>query len=147
MRLRIDFMDAVNGKDEEVSFDFDDDCPHCHGTGAETPDDVKTCPTCHGRGTITRQQRSLFGVVNTETVCPDCGGTGKIISKKCSVCGGTGHKKVKKTQKIHIPDGINNGQPIRLQGMGGAGSNGGAHGDLYIEINIKFDQVFNFDNN
>ncbi len=147
MRLRIDFMDAVNGKDEEVSFDFDDDCPHCHGTGAETPDDVKTCPTCHGRGTITRQQRSLFGVVNTETVCPDCGGTGKIISKKCSVCGGTGHKKVKKTQKIHIPVGINNGQQIRLQGMGGAGSNGGAHGDLYIEINIKDHPYFKRERN
>lgn len=147
MRLRIDFMDAVNGKDEEVSFDFDDDCPHCHGTGAETPDDIKTCSTCHGRGTITRQQRSLFGVVNSETVCPDCGGTGRIISKKCSVCGGTGHKKVKKTQKIHIPVGINNGQQIRLQGMGGAGSNGGGHGDLYIEINIKDHPYFKRERN
>ena len=147
MRLRVDFMDAVNGKDEEISFDFDDDCPHCHGSGAESPSDIKTCTTCAGKGTVTRQQRSLFGVVNTEVTCPDCGGRGKIISKKCSVCGGSGHKRVKKTQKIHIPVGINNGQQIRLSGMGGAGTNGGPHGDLYVEINIKEHPYFKRERN
>ena len=147
MRLKVDFMDAVNGKDEEVSFDFDDDCPHCHGSGAETPNDVKVCSTCQGKGTVTRQQRSLFGMINTEVVCPDCGGKGKIISKKCSVCGGSGHKRVKKTQKIHIPVGINNGQQIRLSGMGAAGSNGGPHGDLYIEIDIKDHPFFKRERN
>ena len=147
MKHRVDFMDVVNGKDEEVEFDFDDDCPHCHGTGAESPSDIKTCPTCGGRGSVTRQQRSLFGMVNTETVCPECGGRGKTISKKCSVCGGSGHKRVKKTQKIHIPVGINNGQQIRLAGMGAAGTNGGEHGDLYIEINIKEHPYFKRERN
>ncbi len=147
MRLRVDFMDAVNGKDEEVSFDFDDYCPHCHGSGAETPEDVKTCPTCQGRGTVTRQQRTLFGMVNSETTCPDCGGKGKTISKKCSVCGGSGYKRIRKTQKIHIPVGINSGQQIRLAGMGAAGSNGGEHGDLYIEINIKDHPYFKRERN
>ena len=137
MKHRVEFMDAVNGKDEEVSFEYDEDCPHCHGTGADTPNDVKVCAKCGGKGSIIRQQRSLFGMVNTETVCPDCGGTGRIISKKCSVCGGSGHKRTKKTMKIHIPVGIQSGQQIRLQGMGGAGTNGGEHGDLYIEINVK----------
>ena len=147
MRLKVDFMDAVNGKDETVSFDYDDDCPHCHGSGAESPSDVKTCPTCHGRGTVTRQQRTLFGMVNTETTCPDCGGRGKIISKKCSVCGGTGYKRIKKEVKIHIPVGINSGQQIRLQGMGAAGSNGGEHGDMYVEINIKEHPFFKRERN
>ena len=137
MKHRVDFMDVVNGKDEEVSFDYEEDCPHCHGTGAESPSDVKTCPTCGGKGTVIRQQRGIFGMMNTEAVCPDCGGAGRTISKKCSVCGGSGHKRVKKTMKIHIPVGIQSGQQIRLQGMGGAGTNGGEHGDLYIEINVK----------
>ena len=147
MRLKVEFMDAVNGKDEEISFDYDDNCPNCHGSGAESPSDVKTCPTCQGRGTVTRQQRSLFGVVNSEVTCPDCGGRGKTISKKCSVCGGTGYKRIKKVQKIHIPVGINNGQQIRLQGMGGAGSNGGEHGDLYVEIVIKDHPYFKRERN
>ena len=147
MRLRVDFMDAVNGKDENISFDFDDDCPHCHGSGADSPSDVKTCTKCGGRGFVTRQQRSIFGTVNSETPCPDCGGTGKIISKKCSVCGGTGYKRIKKTTKIHIPVGINSGQQIRLSGMGGAGKNGGPHGDLYVEILIKEHPYFKREHN
>ena len=137
MKHRVEFMDAVNGKDEEVSFDYDEDCPHCHGTGAESPSDIQTCPKCGGKGTIIRQQRGIFGMMNTETICPDCGGAGRTISKKCSVCGGSGHKRTKKTMKIHIPVGIQSGQQIRLQGMGGAGTNGGEHGDLFIEINVK----------
>ena len=147
MHLRVDFMDAVNGKDEEVSFDFDDDCPHCHGSGADSPSDVKTCPTCKGLGTVTRQTRSIFGMVSTQSVCPDCGGTGKIISKKCSVCNGNGYKRIKRVQKIHIPVGINDGQQIRLTGMGGAGKNGGGHGDLFIEINIKEHPFFKRERN
>ena len=137
MKHRVEFMDVVNGKDEEVSFDYDEDCPHCHGTGAESPSDIKTCPKCGGKGTIIRQQRGIFGMMNTESICPDCNGAGRTISKKCSVCGGSGHKRTKKTMKIHIPAGIQSGQQIRLQGMGAAGSNGGEHGDLYIEITVK----------
>ena len=137
MKHRVDFMDTVNGKDEEVSFDYEEDCPHCHGTGADSPSDIKTCPKCGGKGTIIRQQRGIFGMMNTEAVCPDCNGAGRTISKKCSVCGGSGYKRVKKTMKIHIPVGIQSGQQIRLQGMGAAGINGGEHGDLYIEISVK----------
>ena len=147
MKFRINFMDAVTGKDEEVTFDYDEDCPHCHGSGAESPSDIKTCPKCGGKGTIIRQQRGIFGMMNTEAICPDCGGAGRTISKKCSVCNGSGHKRVKKTTKIHIPVGINNGQQIRLQGMGGAGTNGGEHGDLYIEINIKEHPYFKRERN
>ena len=137
MKHRVDFMDTVNGKDEEVSFDYDEDCPHCHGSGAESPSDIKTCSRCSGKGTIIRQQRGIFGMMNAETICPDCNGAGRTILKKCSVCGGSGHKRTKKTMKIHIPVGIQDGQQIRLQGMGAAGTNGGEHGDLYIEISVK----------
>ena len=137
MRLKVDFMDTVLGKDTVVSFDFQDQCPHCHGSGADSPTDIRLCSTCNGRGSVRRQQRTPFGIIENETICPDCRGLGKIISKKCSHCGGSGHVKINKEQKIHIPAGINNGQQIRLQGMGEAGLNGGPYGDLYIEINVK----------
>ena len=147
LRLRVDFMDTVLGKDTEVSFDFDDVCPHCHGSGADSPSDLRTCPTCGGRGSVTRQQRTLFGVMENETVCPDCRGSGKTISKKCSQCGGSGHVRVKKVQKIHIPAGINDGQQIRLQGMGEPGINGGPYGDLYVEIQVKSHPYFKRERN
>ena len=146
-RMRIDFMESINGGDHTINFDFEDDCPKCHGTGAESPSDVHVCPTCHGRGSVTRQSRGLFGMVVNEVVCPDCGGSGKKIDHKCSNCNGKGYVRVNKELKIHIPAGINNGQQIRANGYGGPGRNGGEHGDLYIEINVKPHEFFKRDGN
>lgn len=33
-------------------------CPHCHGSGANSPDDVETCPKCQGRGQVIHTVRS-----------------------------------------------------------------------------------------
>ena len=42
-----------------------------------------------------------------------------------------------KTIEVKIPEGIQNGQKIRLIGQGRQGKNGGKNGDLYIKINIE----------
>lgn len=42
-----------------------------------------------------------------------------------------------KTIAVKIPEGIQNGEKIRLIGQGKAGKNGGKNGDLYIQINIE----------
>ncbi len=42
-----------------------------------------------------------------------------------------------KIYTINIPEGIVNGEKIRLIGQGKQGINGGNNGDLYIKINIK----------
>ena len=148
MRLRVEFMDVVNGKDQDISFEHAEPCPHCNGTGAETPNDIKTCPTCHGSGTVRRQQRGIFGgVMEVQEACPECRGTGKIISKKCHECGGQKYKRIRKDIKVHIPAGINSGQQIRIAGMGEPGVNGGQFGDMYIEINVKPHNIFKREGN
>ena len=40
MRMNVSFMDACFGKTETINLTVDEPCPHCHGTGAETPNDV-----------------------------------------------------------------------------------------------------------
>lgn len=47
-----------------------------------------------------------------------------------------------KTFTITLPEGIRNGEKIRLIGQGKPGKNGGKNGDLLIEINIKRDNKF-----
>ncbi|WP_055428246.1 DnaJ C-terminal domain-containing protein [Bifidobacterium aesculapii] len=44
--------------------------------------------------------------------------------------------------KTHIPAGVKDGQKIRLAGKGHAGVNGGKHGDLYLQVNVKPDDRF-----
>ena len=47
-----------------------------------------------------------------------------------------------KTFAVKIPEGIRNGEKIRLLGQGKLGKNGGKNGDLFIKINIKNNNKF-----
>jgi len=47
-----------------------------------------------------------------------------------------------KTFEVKIPEGIRNGEKIRLIGQGKKGVNGGKNGDLLIKINIEDNNVF-----
>lgn len=47
-----------------------------------------------------------------------------------------------KTFSVKIPEGIRNGEKIRLLGQGKLGKNGGKNGDLFIKINIEDNKVF-----
>lgn len=147
MRVKIDFMDAVLGRDVVLPLNVDETCERCHGTGAKSPDSVKTCPYCNGRGYVKVQKRSLFGTIEAQEPCPHCGGKGKIISEKCPDCGGKGYVRKKKDIKVHIHAGINEGQQIRVTGMGERGVNGGPNGDLYVDIIIKPHEYFKRDGN
>lgn len=46
------------------------------------------------------------------------------------------------TYDINIPQGIREGQKIRLAGKGGPGVNGGADGDLLLKVHIRPDNTF-----
>lgn len=47
-----------------------------------------------------------------------------------------------KTFSVTVPEGIRNGEKIRLIGQGKKGKNGGKNGDLLIKINIEDDKKF-----
>ena len=142
LRVKVDFMDTILGRDIEIPVEVDEKCPRCNGTGAKDASSIKTCPHCNGKGYIRVQRRSLFGVVEQQEVCPQCGGKGKIVTNKCPDCNGQGYLHKRKNVKVHILAGINNGQQIRVTGMGERGVNGGENGDLYVEIVVKPHKYF-----
>lgn len=47
-----------------------------------------------------------------------------------------------KTFNVKIPEGIRNGEKIRLIGQGKNGKNGGKNGDMFIKINIQNNEKF-----
>lgn len=147
MRVKINFMDAILGKKVSIPVTYDEKCEKCHGTGAKSDAHVKTCTRCKGTGYIKSTQRTLFGMMESQSECPDCHGSGKIILEKCSECGGAGYKRVKKDVEVNIPAGINAGQQIRVKGKGSRGINGGDNGDLYLEMIINPHEHFKRDGN
>ena len=133
INMNITFMEAILGCKKEIEITTTDKCDECDGKGGFGE---SNCPTCHGSGSITSEQRTIFGSFLTKTTCPKCNGEGKTYDKICSKCHGKGRKKVVKNVEVTVPEGIDNGQRIRLSGMGEASSNGGENGDLYIEFNV-----------
>lgn len=133
-RMTIDFEEAVYGTKKDIKIDVEEECEECHGKGGFNS---KTCSECHGSGTITQEQRTMFGSFLTKTTCPYCKGTGNVFEKTCQECRGHGKVNSRKTITITVPAGIDSGNRLRIAGKGGAGSNGGPNGDLYIEFIVK----------
>lgn len=133
----IDFMDAVFGKDEEISIEVDEQCSDCHGTGAFSKDDLVVCSVCRGSGRVMSQSRTPFGVFQQETVCQKCHGTGKELKNKCTKCKGSGYQHKRLRVDVKIPAGIQSGQQLRVPNKGEKGSNGGPNGDLFVEILVR----------
>ncbi len=142
MRMQVDFMDAIFGKNESITLNVDEQCSKCHGTGANTPNDIKTCSTCHGSGAVLTQQRTPFGVVQSQSVCPTCHGSGQEITVKCSKCSGLGYESKRVKVDVKIPAGINTGQQLRIEKKGERGLRGGPNGDLYLEIIVGSHKYF-----
>ena len=132
--MTIEFEEAVFGTKKDIKVDVEEDCEECHGKGGF---DSKTCSECHGSGTITSEQRTMFGSFLSRTTCPYCKGTGTTYERTCQSCHGRGKVTNRKTITITVPAGIDSENRLRIAGKGGAGSNGGPNGDLYIEFTVK----------
>ena len=140
--VTISFMEACQGKKQEVKLNRMTICESCNGTGSAAGSSVDICPDCQGRGNVKTTQRTPFGAISSTKPCPHCGGKGKIVKNPCSKCRGGGRMRVQKTVSIDIPAGIDNGQTIRLGGQGDCGINGGPSGDLLLNVNVRNHPIF-----
>ncbi len=133
VRLKLSLKEIATGVEKKLKVKRYVECSHCHGTGAEG-NNYTTCTKCKGTGRITRVQNSMFGMMQTQSVCPDCGGEGRVITKKCPDCGGNGVVVSEEVITVKIPAGVMEGMQIPLRGKGNAARHGGVSGDLYIAI-------------
>ena len=135
--VAISFTEAAFGCEKEVTLERSEQCSACKGNGCAPGTTPEICPDCRGTGTVMHAQRTPFGVMQSQMPCQKCGGTGKIIHQPCQECHGSGSVRHRRTIKVSIPAGIDDGQTISLRGQGHAGRNGGPSGDLLITIMVR----------
>ena len=140
--LIVSFEEAAFGCDKEISVMRVETCDECSGSGCKEGTTAEKCANCNGRGTVTTQQRTPFGVMQSTTDCPKCSGRGKVIHQPCAKCRGLGLVRRSRTIKVNVPAGIDDGQTISMHGQGSAGVNGGETGDLYVTITVLRHAVF-----
>lgn len=130
--LEVKLEDVITGNETEISFETEESCKPCTGTGADPKHGVETCGTCGGRGQVVRSQ----GFFQMATTCPTCRGTGKKIKKVCASCTGIGRVATRRKLKVKVPPGVDNGTRLRVTGEGEGGYGSGPSGDLYVEIRV-----------
>ena len=145
VEIEITFEEAAFGCEKDISFGRIETCSSCSGSGCKEGSHPETCSRCNGRGTIRTQQNFMGMTMQSENPCPTCGGKGKIVKTPCDHCGGNGQVRRRKTVKVNIPAGIDDGQTVSLRSQGHAGKNGGPAGDLLLVISIAPHELFKRD--
>lgn len=138
IRYRLSLEDAFTGTDAEISFERNEGCSTCDGSGAKPGTKPTTCNVCGGIGVV-RQARGFFAV---ETTCPQCAGTGQMVADKCNDCGGRGQIPKKANVEFTIPSGVDTGMQLRIRGEGEAGQRGGERGDLLVRFEVQENEHF-----
>jgi molecular chaperone DnaJ len=134
----ISLKEVVEGAEQDIQFDTEENCTDCNGNGAEKGSTPEVCGTCRGSGQVVRSQ----GFFQMASTCPTCQGRGSVIKKPCKPCRGSGRRSQHRKIRLTIPPGVDNGTRLRVSNEGEGGYQGGQPGDLYVEIRVKNHESF-----
>src|SRR6202167_3067668 len=134
IRVELDLSECAFGTTRDLVVNTAVVCPSCSGEGTAPGTHPETCDVCSGRGEVSQVTRSFLGQVMTSRPCPGCGGFGTVIRRPCPECDGEGRVRTRRTVKVRIPAGVEDGTHIQLAGEGEVGPGGGPPGDLFLEI-------------
>jgi molecular chaperone DnaJ len=144
-QVSVAFEEAALGCEKEIDITRTEVCSTCHGTGSKPGSQPSRCSNCNGTGQVRRVQRLLFAQYINPVICNQCHGTGMIITDPCDDCKGSRLQKKKRRISVKIPAGIDDGNGIRLNGEGDAGSRGGPAGNLYVLVSVAAHKYFKRD--
>ena len=136
VEVEVEFNEAIFGCKKEIKYSYKDACSDCKGTGAKDGK-LSSCSHCGGQGQVHMRQ----GFMTFAQTCPHCQGSGQAATTKCKTCGATGYKTKKDKFEVNIPEGVNDGNRIRVSNKGNIAPNG-TRGDLYLQIKVKEDSHF-----
>jgi molecular chaperone DnaJ len=135
--LQLTFAEAIAGTEKDVEFSSMVRCARCSGNGAEPGTSLASCPTCNGSGEIRHVRQTMLGQMVNVAPCARCGATGRVVESPCTQCRGDGRLERKRSLRVVVPAGIDDGHQIRLTGEGEAAPRGGHPGNLYVVAHVE----------
>ncbi len=139
VHVDLSFEESLKGTKRSFTTTLNVACSDCEGGGGEGK---TSCSTCSGRGSVQQRFQTPFGVMAQQVQCSACGGSGESFKKTCSSCNGQGRQEKKQTIDVEIPQGVQDGETVIIQGVGEAGIRGGRAGDLYVSVGVKPSKEF-----
>lgn len=143
IKVSLKIEDIINGVTKKLKYKRQYKCSSCDNKGGT---DVRDCLSCNGTGHRVVVQRTPFGEVRQNAVCPDCEGTGKKIINKCKDCNGKGTIIKEETVEVDIPSGVTSGTQLKMHNYGNYTLDG-SPGDLIIVIDEIRESYFRREGN
>ncbi|XP_035232727.1 protein tumorous imaginal discs, mitochondrial-like, partial [Stegodyphus dumicola] len=111
VEMKLTFEQAARGVNKNISLSISDTCPNCNGQRCQPGTKPVKCTFCNGTG-MESLSRGPFIYGST---CRKCHGTKVLIKDPCTVCDGKGTTVQRKVVIVPVPEGIEDGQTIRMQ--------------------------------
>jgi molecular chaperone DnaJ len=119
VEIQLHAYEAERGGRKRVRYSTSETCPSCEGEGAAPGGTAVFCPSCEGSGR--RKEGAVLPgarLLQVQT-CPDCGGTGRLVSDPCRACGASGRVSVERRAYVDVPAGVSDGDKLQLDGDAG----------------------------
>lgn len=142
MAIEVELKDLINDINKTISFTRHGKCTSCNGNGATDLNSFTACGACGGQGVLFQR----MGPMQIQQPCSICEGEGKVLKNPCNTCSGQGTYQEKIKTNIKIPKGCHSGVRLRVSEYGNY-VKGGKFGDLYVEVNVKKDKMFDREGN
>jgi len=136
LKVRLTLEEVATGVTKKFKVRKHVTCTACNGSGS-ADGKKETCSQCKGTGSVYKTINSMFGRMQTQTVCPICNGTGSIIKNKCTKCNGEGVVNGEEIIEVAIPAGVDDGMVVTASGKGHAGKQNGVPGDIQVFIEVE----------
>ena len=134
LNLQLTLEEIWAGTTRELEIPTRLKCGTCDGNGAAPGTEPETCSACKGAGRVREVRQTFFGQFAQEAPCARCGGRGQVVASPCPTCSGEGRVRGKRSVKVDIPAGVDEGDRVRVLGGGEDGEAGAPAGDLYCVI-------------
>lgn len=123
-------VESYNGSEKTITYNRNHNCGGCNGSGGER----MTCSNCGGQGVITQQIGTGLFTQIIRQGCGVCGGKGFSYKTTCGACHGSTTTSNVETISIKLPNGIDEGQFLRVQEKGDFKD--GMYGNLVVKVKI-----------
>ena len=131
LKVRLTLEEVATGVTKKFKVRKHVTCTACNGSGS-ADGKKETCSQCKGTGSVYKTINSMFGRMQTQTVCPICNGTGSIIKNKCTKCNGEGVVNGEEIIEVAIPAGVDDGMVVTA-----SGKQNGVPGDIQVFIEVE----------
>jgi molecular chaperone DnaJ len=129
----ISFRESVLGCKKDIKFSRQTKCKDCNGQGQTQLNNG--CVKCGGKGQVASKRGNMIMF----QVCDKC--QGRVQTANCSACSTEGIMNAESSVNVSIPGGIQNGNVLRLGGMGHyVGSSfmfTDQHTDVHLRVIVK----------